>query len=427
MEIHTTTADRPHERLSVVPGVSATDIQLGEPISTDFLGFGGCFNELGWKALCKAGTEDREAVMQALFATEGDCNFRYCRLPMGANDFAESWYSYAEVEGDFGLEHFTIERDRRHVLPFLRAAATARGDRLQLFASPWSPPTWLKHPAVYNFGHLVDDPRHQRTYADYFVRYLRAYESEGFAIDAVHVQNEPNSDQKFPSCVWSGPQMRDFIRDYLGPALSDAGLPTEIWIGTIERGDHNAWVGTIMADEAAAVHVKGAGFQWAGKAAVQQARQAYPDLPIIQTESECGDGENSWSQAHYVFDLIRHYLVNGARAYVYWNMALETGGMSSWGWKQNSLVTVDSSTGAVTYNPEFHVMRHFGRVVRPGATVLATAGRWSANLISVRNHDSQIGHVIRNPHGSPQEVTVPMQESSVKIELPPYSFTSLQG
>lgn len=427
MESWTSTPENVFVHLPSALGEQKLDLEIGEPVSKEFFGFGACFNELGWKALLKAGPEARAQVMTALFSPDGECNFRYCRLPIGANDFAESWYSYDETEGDFALDHFSIDRDRRYIIPFLREAMRARGEALKLFASPWSPPTWLKFPSVYNFGRLVDDPRFHHTYADYFVRYVKAYGHEGFAIDAVHVQNEPNSDQKFPSCLWTGPQMRDFIRDHLGPAFASASLSTEIWIGTIERGDFNAWTGTILADPQAAAFIKGAGFQWAGKAAIQQTREAYPDLPMIQTESECGDGTNTWDQAHYVFDLIRHYLANGANAYVYWNMALEGDAMSTWGWKQNSLVTVDAPSGTVIFNPEFQVMRHFGRVVKPGASILATRGVWSANSVTVRNPDGRIGHVIRNPFSHTVRVSLEVEEGPVTVELPALSISSLLG
>ena len=181
----------------------------------------------------------------------------------------------------------------------------------------------MKFPQAHNYGTLVWERRYRKTYADYFVRFIEAYAKEGLNIAAVHVQNEPNSDQKFPSCLWTGAQIRDFIRDDLGPAFEAAGLDTEIWAGTIERGDFNEWAGTILSDPTTAKYIKGLGFQWAGKHGVQRTRQAYPDLPIIQTENECGDGNNDWDYAHYVFDLIQHYLSNGAEAYLYWNMVLE--------------------------------------------------------------------------------------------------------
>src|SRR5579862_1526838 len=174
------------------------NLRIEGVLTSDFKGFGGCFNELGWRALSRLAPEARDSALDALFSADG-CHFSYCRLPMGANDFAESWYSYDETPRDFALKDFSIERDRRAILPFLNSARKAAGRDLFLFASPWSPPTWMRRPQAYNYGQLVWDEAHRKAYAEYFVRYVRAYAREGVRIDAVHVQNEPDSDQKFPS------------------------------------------------------------------------------------------------------------------------------------------------------------------------------------------------------------------------------------
>ena len=400
----------------------------GRVISDGFLGFGACFNELGWQALSRAGGNARQEALGRLFGPGQGCDFSYCRLPMGANDFARSWYSYCETPGDFALESFSVARDEEGVLPFLRAAQALRPDPIRLFASPWSPPTWLKFPAVYNYGHLIAEPRYLQTYAAYFVKYLQAYAALGFDVGAVHVQNEPDSDQKFPSCRWTGAELAEFIGSYLGPAFAAAGVSTEIWLGTIERGEFNAWVGRVMSDPAAARYVRGLGFQWAGKGAIQRSHQAFPDLPIIQTESECGDGKNDWPFAHYVFDLIHHYLTNGARSYVYWNMALPgdaTGNAAStWGWKQNSLISVDMASGALSYNPEFWIMRHFGQFVRPGASVLELQGRMSANALCFRNPDGGLVMVVQNPLDRERSVRI-ADRAGAALTLPPASVTTV--
>ncbi len=269
------------------PKVSDKPVKLEADgvLTPAFMGFGGCFNELGWIALSKLDEALRAEILEELFGQDG-FGFSYCRLPIGANDYAASWYSHNEVPGDFAMEHFSIARDFEAIIPFIEAARRVRGEDFYLFASPWSPPTWMKTPQAYNYGVLNFDERTRKAYADYFVRFVQAYERAGIPINAVHVQNEPNSDQKFPSCLWTGAKMRDFIRDDLGPAFEAAGLLTEIWAGTIERGDFNAWAGTILSDAEAANFITGMGFQWAGKHGVQRTRQAYPDLPIVQTENE---------------------------------------------------------------------------------------------------------------------------------------------
>jgi glucosylceramidase len=158
---------------------------------------------------------------------------------------------------------------------------------------------------------------------------------------------------------------------------------------------------------------------------VQRTRQAAPDLPIIQTENECGDGENTWAYAHYVFDLIQHYLSNGAEAYLYWNAVLEPKGRSTWGWTQNSLLTVDPATGNLTENPEYHLLHHIARHVRPGAQVLAPVGEWAANTLYFRNLDGREVCVLQNPLGRAVTLNVSLGGAAHAVTLAPKSFTTM--
>lgn len=394
-----------------------------EPLQA-WKGFGGCFNELGWKALLRLTQEDRDTVLRDLFSADGGCGFSYCRLPIGASDYAESWYSHNEHAGDFEMNHFSIERDQKYLLPYIRSAQAHQSD-LSLFASPWSPPTWMKQPPAYNYGKLIWTPEYLNAYALYFVRFVQEYAKQGIRINAIHVQNEPNSDQKFPSCLWTGEKMRDFVRDHLGPAFRAAQLDCEIWAGTIERPDVNAWAQLILSDDKAREYIAGVGYQWAGKGAVQRTHMAWPDVPMVQTENECGNGLNTWEYAHYVFDLIHHYVSNGVLAYVYWNMVLESGGESTWGWKQNSMICTDPEGTGFAYNPEFHVMKHFAAFVEPGASVLQLTGMWSANALAFRKRDGRTVYVVHNPFADPVPVRLEAGDRTMEFMLQPQSFNTI--
>src|SRR5690625_3864829 len=177
--------------------------------------FGGCFNELGFQALSHLSKKEQEQYFFDLFHPDGEQKFTMCRLPIGASDYALEWYSLNEHDGDYEMEHFSIERDQKYLIPYIKKALKMNPD-LKLFASPWSPPTWMKSPKAYNFGTLRWEKRVLEAYALYFVKFIQAYEKEGIKIDQIHVQNEVVADQKFPSCVWTGEQLREFIAKYLG-------------------------------------------------------------------------------------------------------------------------------------------------------------------------------------------------------------------
>lgn len=404
------------------PAAATNLLACGQTDQT-WRGFGGCFNELGYRALSALPKATQREVMDALFADAG-CAFSYCRLPIGASDYAESWYSLNETPGDYAMKRFSIERDRTALIPYIRQALTIRQD-LTLFASPWSPPTWMKSPAAYNFGTLVWDKKTLEAYALYFLKFVQAYAKEGIRIAQVHIQNEPNSDQKFPSCLWTGVKMRDFIRDHIGPLFTRTKTPCEIWAGTIERPDYNAWANTILSDAKAHGFVRGVGYQWAGKFAALKTHQAWPDVPIVQTENECGDGNNTWDYARYVFDLIHHYLTSGVVAYTYWNMILQPGGGSTWGWKQNTMITIDPATRKVSYNPEYWVMKHFAHFVRPGARRLVLQGPLCSNAIAFANPNGQTVLVVNNPFDRPQTLAARVGDKAISATLEPMSYNTL--
>lgn len=413
---------------------ASPDLEITSESTITFRGFGACFTELGWRALGHCAPGQRAALLDDFFRPDGAMGFEFCRLPIGANDYSFDWYSHNEHAGDLAMEQFSIERDGRALRPYLREALQ-RNPAIELFASPWSPPTWLKKPPVYNYGKLRDEPAFLDAYALYFVKFVEAYAKEGIRISQVHVQNEPCSTQKFPSCIMTGAEIRDFIGRHLGPAFERAGLDTEIWLGTINGpetdADRKLWSGfndyafTVMEDPAASRFVRGISYQWAGKHAVWRTRLAYPQLPIIQSENECGDGRNSWDEAWYVADLLQHYLAQDAEAYVYWNPVLEPGGESSWGWKQDSLVTIDPATGTITRNPQWHIMRHYAGLIRKGHRCLVCRHAWAANAVAYAS-ESGTAVVVRNPLDTERCLRITQASFCWEARLPARSISTLQ-
>jgi glucosylceramidase len=397
-----------------------------------WLGFGGCFNELEWKALSILEPDHRESVLKDLFAPGFECQFNFCRVPIGANDYAESWYSLNETENDFEMKSFSIERDQKNLIPFIKSAQRFCPD-LKLFASPWSPPTWMKHPRAHNYGVIIWEEQILKAYALYFLNFVQAYANEGIPIHQIYVQNEPMSDQKFPSCIWTGEQLRVVIRDYLGPLFEKNNLKTEIWLGTLNGPEvdnrflfttYNDYANLVLHDELARKYIKGIGYQWCGKYAIQRTRQGWPEIPIIQTENECGDGTNSWEYAGYIFDLFHHYITNDVVAYVYWNMVLPPRGESTWGWHQNSLITIDSKTRALTFNPEYFVMKHFSKFIKPGSIRIGLQGEWSANAVGFKDMNGTV-IVVRNPFNTQSQLKLNIAETTHLFNLKPYSINTI--
>jgi glucosylceramidase len=388
-------------------------------------GIGGCFNELGAVALSWLSPADRKRVLDELFLPGEGCNFNYCRMPIGSSDFGARWYSLNETDGDFAMRRFDASRDRKILMPYIKEALRRRPD-MKLFASPWSPPTWLKSPPVYNYGKVVWEPKYLKALALYFLKVVRAYAGEGITIHAIHPQNEPVADQKFPSCLWTGAELRDFIRDYLGPLFEREKVPSEVWLGTLNVDNYEDYTLTVLSDPEARKYVKGVAYQWWGKAIIQKTRASWPGVPLIQSENECGDGRNTWDYAHYIFNLMHHYFTNGVEAYVYWNMVLPAGGRSTWGWTQNSMVCVDRKTRRAAYNPEHFVMKHFSRFVSRGSVRTGLEGPWSGNTVAFSAPDGSTAVVIQNPLHEARTVAVEAGGASLALALPARSFSTLK-
>lgn len=398
-------------------------------------GFGGCFNELGYTSLSSLSAEKRGEIMKELFSPDA-CNFRFCRLPMGANDFSLDWYSFDETAGDFELRDFSIQRDEKYIIPFIREAQTYQKD-LELFASPWSPPTWMKTPAVYNFGRLNSDAQTLDAYARYFVRFVQEYQAHGIGINRVCPQNEVFANQKFPSCLYTGELMRDFVRDHLGPLMEKGCPDTEIWLGTINgpyddyldgdwlRQNYNAFTSIILKDAEARKYLHGAALQWGGKHMLDQLRLSYPDFDFFQSECECGNGKNSYDSILYLYEQMWRYFQAGARAFVYWNLSLNQTAGSTWGWFQNSLVTVDEKTGESHYNPEFYMMKHFSAFVPKGSRHVSTEGGWTANALCFARPDGKYVFIIVNPFTTEETLTLSAEHQNTQITMPPRSLSTI--
>jgi glucosylceramidase len=369
-------------------------------------GFGACFNELGWTSLQALRAEDRETIFKELFGPGVGGNFNVCRMPIGANDFSRGWYSYDEQADDFALEHFSIANEMETLVPFIKSAQRYNPG-LELWASPWSPPSWMKRNKHYaaamqrpglppngltpeQVGRegtdlFIQEERYFKTYADYFGRFIDAYGKEGIGIGMVMPQNEFNSAQPFPSCTWTPAGLARFVR-CLGPEMTRRSV--EVFFGTLERGDEGL-LDAVLADPDAGRYIKGVGVQWAGKGAVAAIHKDHPELRIYQSEQECGDGKNDWQYAGYCWDLMKHYLRSGATGYMYWNISLKTGGESQWGWPQNSLITVDAEKKSYRFNHEYYVMKHASHFVQRRARRMETQGTFD-DVLAFLNPDKSV-------------------------------------
>ena len=428
-------------------------VEVNKPQQT-IQGFGTCFNEQGWISLNFLSLKDREYILRELFAPGVGANFNICRMPIGANDFSKKWYSYNETDGDFEMKNFSIANDLKTLVPFIKNAQKYN-PTLQLWASPWSPPSWLKYNKHYagwsvlgnsrmHFENLgidmrginnglpkdrqgkegtdmfIQEEKYYKAYALYFAKFIEAYRQQKIMIGMVMPQNEFNSSAAYPSCTWTPEGLTKFIR-FLGPQMQQLGV--NVFFGTLERANAKLADAT-LTDSIAKKYIKGAAFQWAGKDALPIVRKQYPKLTLYQSEQECGNGKNDWENCVHSWDLMKHYLNNGVNAYMYWNTSLVKDGISTWGWKQNSLVSVDTLARTYKFNYEYYLMKHLSHFIKPGAKLLETDGKFN-NLLAFRNSDKSVVLVLRNESPNEQIVHVKIEGYVISPKLDGDSFNTL--
>ncbi len=401
------------------------------------LGFGSSLEPATCANLWRMSEADRERTLARLVSHPEGIGMNLMRICIGTPDFTgDPWYSYNDLppgETDPELKRFSIEKDRTYILPVLRLARQKNPDLL-FFASPWSPPGWMKSTGTMIGGELL--PRWYATYADYFVSFIRAYEAEGIPIYAITVQNEPGVDRAkegdpnwfYPSCHWTGEQERDFIRDHLGPALRRAGLQTRIWCydhnyNVRTRGDDPglAYPRTILSDPQAAQSVCGVAFHGyvGGPDGMSVFHQEFPHVPLHFTEGSVFGVKGC-------VELIER-LRNWASSYNAWVTILDENGKPNNGPFEASrtIITFDAQTGRPIENLDYFLYGQFMKFIERGAVRLeSTEGTRSLTNVAFRNPNGSIVLVLVNNANREQAVRLSCGKRFATASLPENSVAT---
>jgi glucosylceramidase len=409
-------------------------------------GFGGAFNELGWSYLSMLSQSDRDMALHLLYGSDG-ARFNIGRVPIGANDYAVSRYTDDEVASgtDYAMSSFSLTEDMMYLIPYIKAAQALNGS-IRFWGSPWTPPTWMKTSSgtvngtacaysgtAFDSGCMMDNAQVLTAYAQYFVKWVQGYAAQGITIESVGPQNEPNYFDNYPSCGWSPALFTKFVGQYLGPAFTTANLATKIMLGTMSNADSGkdpSIVSAVLADATAKSYTKLFGYQWNMEPNVASAKSS--NLPIWQTEHKCGNypwnpsgfpafnanmAPNDYAYGVESWGYIRDWIKAGVTAYNAWNTVLDTAGKnidSKQPWPQNALLTVNTSSKALTITPAYYVFRHCSQFVSVGAKVVATSG---GDAIAFKNPDGSIVTIMYNS-GSATTYTLAVGGKKLQFAMP---------
>ncbi len=362
-------------------------------------GFGGAFTDATADVFAQLPKAAQEKFLEASFDPVKGNGYTLCRTTIHSCDYASGMYTYAEVPGDTKLEHFTIEHDRQNRLPLIhRAQAVAQG-RLRLFASPWSPPGWMKTNGEMKHGGKLK-PEYRQTWADYFVKYLKAYAAEGVPLWGLTVQNEALATQVWESCLFSAEEERDFVRDFLGPTLQANGLGgVKLMIWDHNRGLMYQRAQLAYEDPKASRYIWGTAFHWYVGDHHDNARvlhDAFPDKALLFTE---GSVRGTWAAAARLARNVILDLNHWTAGWTVWNLLLDSEGgpRHAGGLMGGTIVNADLKTGELSFNPPHYAFGHFSRFIAPGARRIACTSSSDDFLATAFvNPDGRIAVVLTN-------------------------------
>ncbi len=341
-------------------------------------GFGGAFTEASAHNYAKLSEEEKKKVIDGYFGEEG-LHYNMGRITIHSCDFGLGNYTYLDGE-DESLESFSLEHDRKEILPMIHAAMEKFGKPMEFLASPWSPPAFMKSNGEMNHGGVLEKEFYQ-SWADYFVKFLKGYEEEGVRINRITVQNEPEAVQTWDSCTYTVQQEAEFVKDYLGPTLEKAGLSD--W--KIYIWDHNKDVlvdrveGT-LAQEETKKYVQGVAMHWyTGDhfEALELVRKEFPQLDLFFTEgcveySRFSEDDHVMQAEMYAHDILGN-LNAGISGYLDWNLLLDDlGGPNHVGNFCAAPMMYKKGTKEVEKRLTYYYIGQFSRYIKPGSVRIGT-------------------------------------------------------
>ncbi|MEO7445946.1 MAG: glycoside hydrolase family 30 protein [Ferruginibacter sp.] len=404
----------------------------------EFLGIGAALTDASAEVFAKMPEAKQAELLKSFFDSEKGIGYTLARTNIHSCDFSSGSYTYVK-EGDSLLKSFTIAHDEAFRIPFIKKAIKAAGGKLTLYASPWSPPAFMKSNNDMLHGGSLK-PEYAQSWANYYVKFIKAYEKVGIPIWGLTIQNEPMATQRWESCIFSAEEERDFLKNYLGPTIQKNGLGTKkiiVWDHNRDLMTHRA--ATIFEDPEAAKYAWGMGFHWyeswsGGQPMFQNVgavNKAYPSKKLIFTEG-CAEAfkpgiYNTWANGERYGRSMINDFNNGTVAWTDWNIFLdETGGPNH---VQNfcyAPVHADTRTGEIIYTPSYYYIGHFSKFIKPGALkISSTASRSQLLTTAFKNKNGKIVVVVMNQGEEQTPYYLWINGQAAEVTAPAHSIATL--
>lgn len=444
-----TSADNSSLRLSETDNLQFTD--LNQPLETQlcvfvnpkktfqtFLGIGGAITDASAEVFAKLSKESQQEFLNAYYDKEKGIGYSVIRTNIHSCDFSSGSYTYIE-EGDAALKTFNIDHDREFRIPLIKKAMATAGGKAIFYASPWSPPAFMKDTKnMLRGGRLL--PEFYQSWANYYVKFIDSYQKEGIPVWGLTIQNEPMAKQTWESCIYTAEEERDFLKNHLGPTLKKAGFGDK----KITVWDHNRDLmaqraNIILDDPEASKYVWGIGFHWyeswsGGDSMfdnVGKVHEMYPDKNLIFTEGcvEKFDDKKLqlWANGERYGESMIHDFNNGTVAWTDWNVLLdENGGPNHVGNFCFAPIHGNTKTGELIYTPSYYFIGHFSKFIGKNAKRISSVSSQSFLLTtSFLNEDGKVVTVVMNKTDKSLKYNLCIGTKATEVSILPHAIQTL--
>ncbi len=444
-----TTADSTNFRLSITDKIIFKELAqptegefsiFVDPAKTfqTFLGIGAALTDASAETFAKLPKEKQQEFLQAYYNKDKGIGYTLARTNIHSCDFSSGSYTYVN-EGDTSLNSFNINHDKQFRIPFIKQAIAAAGGKLTLFASPWSPPAYMKtNNEMLHGGKLK--PAFAQSWANYFTKFIKAYGKEGIPVWGITIQNEPMATQKWESCIFTANEEKDFLKIYLGPTMKKEGLGNKkiiVWDHNRDLMFHRANI--IFGDPEAAKYAWGMGFHWyedwsGGQPMYENVglvHKAYPDKNLLFTEG-CAESFNAkrysfWGLGEEYGRSMINDFNNGTVGWTDWNILLdEKGGPNHVGNFCFAPMHANTQTGELIYTNSYYYIGHFSKFIRPGAKKITSASSRSQLLTTAFiNVDGKIAIIVMNQSDKKITYNLCIGKNAAVVNILPHAIQTL--
>ena len=401
------------------------------------MGIGGAITDASSEVFSKISKKNQNKLLSAYYGQDG-IGYNIIRTSIHSSDFGLGSYTYIK-DGDSELKSFSIEKDLKKRIPMIKKAQAIIGKNLVFYASPWSPPAFMKtNKNMLRGGKLL--PEFRQAWANYYVKFIKAYENQGIPVWGLTIQNEPMASQRWESCIYTAEEERDFLKNFLGPTLEKAGFSDK----NIVVWDHNRDLisnraNTIFEDPEASKYAWGIGFHWyetwTGSLPnydnLKNIKDSFPAKNLLFTEG-CQEGFNNerlhhWPNAERYGNSMINDFNSGTVGWTDWNILLdEKGGPNH---VQNfcfAPVHADTKTDTLIFTPTYYYIGHFSKFIKPGALrISTTTSRTTIESTSFQNNDGTIVTVVMNPNDEIISYKLVVGDLESKFDIEPRAMQTI--